>query len=354
MTELNEIRVEGYERVIRVRNDENGLRGFIALHDMSVGPACGGIRLWRYPNEEAALRDALRLSRAMTYKAITAELPSGGGKAVVMLHDGLRRRDAFESLGEIVDSLRGKFLTGPDVGVTEEDLTAAASKSRYVIHETTPGVGDLAHYTALGVWHGMRACLEFAGLSRARVAVQGVGSVGMALARILREQGMELAVADISPARAEQAARELGAKVVAPEEILSAPCDVLAPCALGEIVNGETAEWIQARIVCGSANNILASEEAGDALARRGVLYAPDYLVNAGALIRGVDFGVHKRPDSFDTVARIYDRMRRVLELARERGLSTACVADGLAEEALQKRRAQRQQSQQRGGASRH
>lgn len=342
MTELTDIRVEGYERVIRYRNDANGLRGFLALHDMSTGPACGGIRLWRYESEEAALRDALRLSRAMTYKAITAELPSGGGKAVVMLHDGMRRREAFESLGELVESFRGRFLTGPDAGVTEEDLAAAASKSRYVMHETTPGVGDLSHYTGLGVWHGMRACLEFAGLRGGRVAVQGVGSVGIALARILREQGMELLVADINPARAEAAARELGAEVIAPEEILSAPCDVLAPCALGEVVTVETAETIQARIVCGSANNILADEEAGDALARRGILYAPDYLVNAGALIRGVDYGVHKRPDSFATVARIYDRMRNVLELARERGVSTARVADELAEGALQERRARR------------
>jgi leucine dehydrogenase len=345
VTKLSDIQVEGYERVIRFRNEANGLRGFLALHDLSVGPACGGIRLWRYANEDAALRDALRLSRAMTYKAITAELPSGGGKAVVLLHDGMRRREAFESLGEIVDGLRGRFLTGPDAGVTEADLAAAASKSRYVMHETTPGVGDLSHSTALGVWHGLRACLEFAGLRTARVAVQGVGSVGIALARILREQGMELAVADINRARAEAAARELSAEVVAPEEILSTPCAVLAPCALGEVVTVESAERIQARFVCGSANNILASEEAGDALARRGILFAPDYLVNAGALIRGVDYGVHKRPDSLDTIARIYDRMRRVLELARARGLATARVADGLAEAVLQERRARRQKA---------
>lgn len=342
MTELTDIRVDGYERVLRFRNEANGLRGFLALHDMSVGPACGGIRLWRYASEEAALRDALRLARAMTYKAITAELPCGGGKAVVELHDNMRRREAFESLGEIVDGLRGGFLTGPDAGVTEADLAAAASKSRYIMHETTPGVGDLSHYTALGVWHGMRACLEFTGLRAARVAVQGVGSVGISLARILREQGMELLVADLNATRAEQAARELGARVVAPEEILNAPCDVLAPCALGEVVSVETAAKIQARIVCGSANNVLASDDAGDALARRGIIYAPDYLVNAGALVRGVDYGVHKQPDSFATVARIYDRMRRVLKLARERGVSTARVADSLAEEALQERRARR------------
>ncbi|MGH9776788.1 MAG: Glu/Leu/Phe/Val dehydrogenase dimerization domain-containing protein, partial [Candidatus Acidiferrales bacterium] len=332
MTELKNIQVEGYERVIRFRNDSNGLRGFLALHDTSAGPACGGIRLWPYASEEAALADALRLSRAMTYKAVTAELPCGGGKAVVERHNGMRRREAFESFGEFVDSLRGKFLTGPDAGVTEADLAAAASKSRYVMHETTPGVGDLSHYTGLGVWHGMRACLEFAGLRQARVAVQGVGSVGIALARILREQGMELLVADINPARAEQAAHELDAQIVAPEEILSSACDVLAPCALGGVVSAETVERIRARVVCGSANNILADDEAADTLAQRGVIYAPDYLVNAGALIRGVDYGVHKRPDSFASVARIYDRMRHVLQLARERGVSTARVADELAE----------------------
>ncbi len=342
MTELTNIRVEGYERVIRFRNGSNGLRGYLTLHDTSVGPACGGIRLWPYTTEDAALADALRLARAMTYKAVTAELPCGGGKAVVELHSGMKRREAFESLGEIVDGLRGKFLTGPDAGVTEADLAAAASKSRYVMHETTPGVGDLSHYTALGVWHGLRACLEFAGMSKARVAVQGVGSVGIALARMLREQGMELVIADINAGRAEQAARELGTTIVAPEGIISAPCEVLAPCALGGVVNAETVDRIQARIICGSANNILADDAAGDALARHGILYAPDYLVNAGALIRGVDFGVHKAPNSFASVARIYDRMRRVIELAVERHLPTARIADELAEEGLQKRRARR------------
>jgi leucine dehydrogenase len=182
----------------------------------------------------------------------------------------------------------------------------------------------------------MRACLEAAGLKRARVAIQGVGHVGTALARLLKREGMELIVADTDAQRAARAAKEFGAEVVPPEQILTVECDVLAPCALGEVISTESAGRIRARIVCGSANNILTGPEAGDALARRGILFAPDYLVNAGGLIRGAEFHLLKRSDSSDSIRRIYDRTRRVLALARERGLSPARIADELAEARLQ------------------
>ena len=237
----------------------------------------------------------------------------------------------------MVDSLRGRFFTGRDVGITDDDLAAIARATPYVACESSPALGDISEHTATGVWHGLRACLEFAGLPRARVAVQGVGSVGMWLARILKREGMELVVADLDAARAEQAGRELGARVVAPEEILETHCDVLAPCALGGVVSRETLPRLRARIVCGSANNVLAAPEVADELARRGILYAPDYLVNAGGLIRGAEFYLLKRADSQASLARIYDRMRQVLELARVRRLSTARIADELAEARLKK-----------------
>ncbi len=337
MNIFDQLAAHDHEQVIAFQNSATGLRGFLAIHDTTLGPALGGVRLWRYANDVDALADALRLSRAMTYKASLAELPCGGGKAVILLHNGMKRAEAFQAFGALVESLRGRFFTGPDVGITGDDLVAIGRATRYVACESSPALGDGSEHTATGVWHGMRACLEFVGLKRARVAIQGVGSVGMCLARILRREGMELMVADLDAGRAQQAAHELGASVVRPEEILETPCDVLAPCALGGVVSTEAVPRIRARIVCGSANNILASPETGDALARRAILYAPDYLVNAGGLIRGAEYYLLKRADSRESLARIYDRMWRVLERARERGVSTARVADELAEARLKK-----------------
>ncbi len=334
---LEQMAVHDHEQVIAFQNHAAGLRGFLAIHDTTLGPALGGIRIWPYANEADALADALRLSRAMTYKASLAELPCGGGKAVILLHAGLKRVEAFEAFGALVNSLGGRFFTGRDVGITDDDLVALGRTTCYVACESSPELGDISEHTAIGIWHGLRACLDFVGHAGrpARVAIQGVGSVGMWLARILKREGMQLVVADIDPERAQDAAQELGARVLPADEILFAECDVLAPCALGGVLNAQTIPRIQARIVCGSANNVLASLEVGDELTRRGIVYAPDYLVNAGGLIRGAEFYLLRRADSRPSLARIYDRMQRVLRIARERGVSTARVADELAEARL-------------------
>jgi leucine dehydrogenase len=332
MNLLQEMSANEHEQVIAFQNNATGLRGFLAIHDTTLGPALGGIRIWPYKSEDEALADALRLSRAMTYKTALAELPAGGGKAVIILHSGLDRPGAFEAFGALVESLRGRFFTGQDVGITPADLQAVGRATRYVACESSPELGDISEQTAIGIWHGMRACLEFAGLRHARVAIQGAGSVGAWLGKILKREGMELLVADIDATRAAAMARELGARVVAPEEIYSADCDVFAPCALGGVINHGTIPQLKARIVCGSANNVLATPEDGEALARRDILFAPDYLVNAGGVIRGADFYLLGHRDSGPSLARIYDRMKRVLEIARERGVSTARVADELAE----------------------
>ncbi len=339
MNLLEQMSAHDHEQVIALQNRACGLRGFIAIHDTTLGPALGGVRIWRYANESEALADALRLSRAMTYKASLAELPAGGGKAVIMLHDGLDRAAAFEAFGRAVESLRGRFFTGVDVGTTADDIGAIGRMTRYVACESSPALGDINQMTATGVWHAMRACLEVAGIAGrgATVAVQGVGSVGTYLARLLKREGMKLVIADINPRCVEEVGRELEAQVVAPEQILSTACDVLAPCALGGVLDAESVPRIAARIVCGCANNALATPEDGDALARRGILYAPDYLANAGGLIRGAEFYLLNRADSGPSLARIYDRMRRVLEIARERSISTARAADELAEARLKR-----------------
>jgi len=327
-----------HEQVIAVQNNATGLRGFLSIHDTTLGPACGGVRIWHYANDEDAFADALRLSRAMTYKASLAELPCGGGKTVILLRDGLRRSEAFEALGQLVESLNGRYRCARDVGITDEDLAAIARGTQYVAREPSAELGDISEHTAIGLWHGIRACLDAAGISgRARVAIQGVGSVGELLARILHREKMELLLADIDDARVARLARELGARVLNPAEILEAGCDVLAPCALGGTVSPESAKKIRARIVCGSANNVLTGPEAGDALAERGIIYGPDYLVNAGGLIRGVEYMLLGRADSSASLARIYDRTKRVLQLANERKLSPARVADELAESRLKR-----------------
>ena len=329
---------QDYEQVIAFQNSATGLRGFLAIHDTTLGPALGGVRIRTYKSEDDALTDALRLARAMTYKASLAGLPCGGGKTVILLHERLEREAAFEALGRMIESLRGRYFCARDVGITDADLGAIARTTRFVAREPSPELGDVSEHTARGVWQGMRACLEWAGITgRARVAIQGVGSVGRGLAQILDEQGRELVVADVDAARAAEVGRETGARVVAAEDILSTPCDVLAPCALGGVISAESVPRLACKIVCGSANNILATLEDGDALERRGVIYAPDYLVNAGGLIRGAEYFLLGRGDSSDSIARLYERMRRVLELSRERGISTARAADELAEARLKK-----------------
>lgn len=339
MNILDQMSVQDHEQVIAFQNRACELRGFLAIHDTTCGPALGGVRIWRYASEDEALADALRLSRGMTYKAAISELPCGGGKTVILLRDELKRAEAFEAYGQLVESLNGRFFTGRDVGITDDDLQAIARTTKYVAKEPDPALGDVSEHTAIGVWHGMRACLEFAGIakkeSRVRAAIQGVGSVGLLLGRILKREGMELVVADVNAERASEAGRELGARVVAPTEILSADCDVLAPCALGGVLNTETVPRVQARIICGCANNQLATPEAGNELARRGIVYAPDYLVNAGGLIRGAEYFLLRRADSQASLARIHDRMLRVLQVAQERGVSTARVADEFAESRL-------------------
>jgi leucine dehydrogenase len=329
---LDGMAVSDHEQVIAFQNRATGLRGFLAIHDTTLGPALGGMRIRPYATEEDALADALRLSRAMTYKAALADLPCGGGKAVIIEHAAMDRPGAFEDFGVLVESLRGRFFTGRDVGIRDDDLAAVRRSTPYVAVESAPELGDISEHTAIGLWHGLRACLEHVGIARPRVAIQGAGSVGAWLARILKNEGADLFLADIDPVRAQAVAAETGARVISPDDILFADCDVLAPCALGGVLDARSIPRLCARIVCGSANNILAAEEDAARLQDRGILYAPDYLVNAGGLIRGAEFHLLGVRDSHPSLARIYQRMHKVLAIAAERRVSTARAADELAE----------------------
>lgn len=325
-----------HEEVLRLDHSASGLRGFLAIHSTALGPALGGIRIRPYANEEDALADALRLSCAMTYKTALAELSAGGAKSVIIENpenggDG-KRAAIFEALGDVIETLDGRYFAGPDVGVTSADLAAVRKRTRYVADETLPELGNIAEHTARGVWQAMRACIDFARLTRVRVAIQGAGGVGMSLARILKREGVELAIADLDSARADRAARECGARVMAADEILYADCDLLAPCALGGVIDSALIPRLRAQIICGSANNLLGAAGDADELHRRGILYAPDYLVNAGGVIRGADFYLQGLRDSEASLARIYGRTKRILEIAHERACSPVRIADGLAE----------------------
>jgi len=338
---LERISEWGHEQVIAFQEPRSELRGFLAIHSTRRGPALGGVRLLRYPSEAEAFEDALRLSRAMTLKTALADLPAGGGKAVILDHPRLRRRAAFEAFGRIVEGLGGRFHTGPDVGIQPADLEAIGRSTSHVSRERDPRLGDISQHTAMGVSHAMRACFEIAGIAPrgARVVIQGAGHVGAWLARILAEVGCVIAVADVDAARARRVAREIGAEVLAPARALSADCDALAPCALGGVLSARTIPRLKARIVCGAANNQLATPEDGVRLARRGILYAPDYLVNAGGVIRGAEYELLRRARSWSSLERIHDRMIQVARLASRHGGSTQAAAEALALARVKRRR---------------
>jgi leucine dehydrogenase len=234
----------------------------------------------------------------------------------------------------MVESLGGRFFTGGDVGIRPADLAAVRRATSHVACESSPALGDINEHTALGVWHAMRGCLEFLGMepARARVAIQGVGNVGAWLARILAREGCALTVADRDAALARSVAGEVGARAIAAGRVLAAECDVLAPCALGAILNARTIPALRCRIVCGAANNQLATPADGDRLARRRILYAPDYLANAGGVLRGVEFYLLGRQDSRESLERQRDRMLHVAREAAATDSSTARVADAMAE----------------------
>ena len=285
---------DGHEAIHVFHDKASGYRSIIAIHDSTLGPACGGTRMWAYADSTAALTDALRLSKGMSYKNAMAELPLGGGKAVIL---GDARTDKTPALlrahAEAVESLAGRYVTAMDVGMTEADMLAIAKVTAHVAGYAQPGKtgGDPSPMTAWGVFCGIRAAVRFVhgsdDMTGMRVAIQGAGNVGFDTARHLKSAGATLVVADVNAANAQRAASELGATIVSTETIHAADVDVFAPCALGAILNDTTIPQIRAKIVAGGANNQLARpSEHGRQVMERGILYAPDYVINGGGIIR--------------------------------------------------------------------
>jgi leucine dehydrogenase len=334
----------GHERVLFCSNPAVGLQAIIALHSTVLGPGLGGVRMWPYATMDEALTDVLRLSRGMTYKAAAAGLHLGGGKAVILGDPKLDKSEALlRTFGRYVESLGGLYITAEDVGTDMEDMEQILTETRWVtgLSPSQGGGGDPSPVTAFGVLQGMQAAAAWqlgsprlAGLS---VAIQGLGSVGFALARYLREEGAKLFAADIDPQATARASAELGLEIIAPAEILEAECDVLAPCALGAVLDDKTIPRLRCKIVAGSANNQLADEERdGQALHARGILYAPDFVLNAGGLINVYsELTGYNRETAMSMARGLYQNTTRIFELSRKHGIPTSVAAHRIAEERI-------------------
>lgn len=344
---------EGYsdhESVTWVHDAPTGLRAVIAVHSSARGPAMGGCRLWRYPDPDAALADALRLSEGMSLKNAMAGLPLGGGKAVILgpLPEGRGRAAAFRAFGRAIETMGGRYVTAEDVGVHVADMAEIARETRHVSGIGASGTvgGDPSPYTARGVLRGIEAAARHAlgrsDLDRLRVGVQGVGNVGGHLARLLAAQGARLVIADIDPARQARLAAETGADTAGLEDILTADVDVLAPCALGRAITAQVAATLRARIVAGAANNQLASPEAGETLHRRGVVYVPDYVANAGGIIAvGAEYLGHGSEASvLADVDAIGPRITALLARSAADATPPEAIADCMAREIIAAARA--------------
>lgn len=327
----------GHEQVVFCYEPSAGYKGIIAIHNTTLGPALGGTRFWNYATDDEAVIDVLRLARGMTYKAAVAGLNLGGGKAVIIGNPKTTRREMiFRAHGRFVESLGGRYYTAEDVGTSVEDMDYVKMETEYVTG-VAGGSGDPSPVTAYGTFRGIKACARerygsdsVAGMT---IAVQGTGHVGYYLCSYLAEEGAKLIVTDIDDERVNRVVEEYGAEAVAPDAIYSVEAQVFAPCALGAIINDDTIAQFRFDIVAGAANNQLAQERHGDMLHRRGILYAPDYVINAGGLINvygelndwSAEQARRKAGEIFDTLAAIF-------ELAKEQGIPTYEAADRVAE----------------------
>ena len=314
-----------------------GYKGIIAIHDTTLGPALGGTRFWSYATEAEAVVDALRLARGMTYKAAVTGLNLGGGKSVIIGDNKTKDREMiFRAHGRAVDSLKGRYITAEDVGTSPDDMEFVAMETEHVVG-VLGGSGDPSPVTAYGTYRGIKACAAFRygrdSLEGKHVAVQGVGHVGYYLCKYLAEEGAKLTVTDIDKDRVARVVDEFKAKAVEPDAIYDVKADVFAPCALGAVVNDETLERFKVDIVAGAANNVLAHSHHGEGLEKKGILYAPDYVINAGGLINvfgelndwSADRSMRKAGDIYNTLIRIFER-------AKKEGIPTSVAADRLAE----------------------
>jgi len=332
-----------HEQVIFCHDPNVGLRAIIAIHNTALGPALGGTRMWNYKSEEEALIDVLRLSKGMTYKASAAGLNLGGGKAVIIGDPKTQKTEGlFRSFGHFVNSLNGKYITAEDVGTNVNDMEYVFMETPFVtgIPKDFGGSGDPSPYTAHGVLMGIKASAKWQfgteSLKGIRVAVQGLGSVGTHLVKYLIDEGAKVIVSDIDSVKIKYHVDKFQVQATNPEEILYADCDILAPCALGAIVNDESIKKIKAKVIAGGANNQLAEARHGDQLKELGILYAPDYVINAGGLMNVfVELEGYSQERAFEKTKKVFENVTKVFEIAKRDSIGTHTAADRLAEERL-------------------
>lgn len=338
---------DNHEQVCLFSDSATGLRAIVAIHSTALGSAAGGTRFLAYPTDSHAMDDALRLSRAMSYKCALAGLPCGGGKAVIIGEpDKVKTERLLHAYGRFLNRIGSTFATGEDVGMSVRDVETVREVSPFVAGTSKEGAGDPSIHTATGIMHGLRAVLNwqfsrehFEGTS---IAIQGLGSVGWNLAEQLHAQGARLTVADTRSEVVERAAAVFGAKVAPPDLIHRAAVDIFSPCALGGVISEQSVREIRARAVAGAANNQLATPSAGEALAAAGILYAPDYVLNAGGIISGLEsyFNMPGRAGTIDSplssrLARIYDRLGEIFERSRRERRTPEATAGQMARELI-------------------
>ncbi len=337
----------GYEQLMYFHDRHSGLKGIICIHNTALGPALGGTRIWEYEDEEAAVLDVMRLARGMTKKAACAGLNLGGGKAViignskVLRKDTVRREAFWRAFGKYLDSLNGRFITAEDVGTCPDDMHFVKMESNHVVGLPDTS-GDPSPFTAYGVLKGMKACLkETEGSSNLKgitVAIEGVGHVGSALCELLHKEGAKLVICDIDEENVKEVAKKYQAKIVSADEIRSVECDIYAPCALGASINDQSLTTLKCKIIAGSANNQLEdSKKHGSKLHELGLIYAPDYVINAGGLINVYQEKIgYNKHSAMVQIDHIYDRVREIIRESIDTNTPSYLVADNMAQRRIE------------------
>jgi leucine dehydrogenase len=341
-----------YEQVVFCQDKQSGLKAIIAIHDTTLGPALGGTRMWTYESEEAALEDALRLAKGMTYKNAAAGLNLGGGKTVIIGDSRTdKNEEMFRAFGRYIQGLNGRYITAEDVGTTVADMDIIHEETDYVtgISPAFGSSGNPSPVTAYGVYLGMKAAAKEAfgtdSLEGKVVAVQGVGNVAFTLCQHLHEEGAQLIVTDINKEAVQRAVEAFGARAVEPNEIYSVECDIYAPCALGATINDDTIPQLRARVIAGSANNQLKDTRHGDMIHELGIVYAPDYVINAGGVINVADELLgYNRERAMKKVEQLYASIEKVIAISKRDGIPTYVAADRMAEERIERLRNSRSQ----------
>ncbi|KUO62436.1 leucine dehydrogenase [bacterium BRH_c32] len=334
----------GHEQLVFCSNKESGLRAIIAIHDTTLGPALGGTRMWNYTSADAAIKDVLRLSRGMTYKASVAGLNLGGGKAVIIGDSATKKNELlFRTFGKFVDGLGGRYITAEDVGTDVRDMEYVRMETKYVtgISKALGGSGDPSPVTAYGVYVGMKACAHEKwgsdSLRGRKIAVQGAGQVARYLCEHLYSEGAEIFITDIVQDKVKRVLETIKAHVVKPEEIYEINADIFSPCALGAVINDDTIQKFKYEIIAGGANNQLEDEDKhGQMLVDKGILYAPDYVINAGGLINVAnELEGYRQDRAMKQAEGIYEIVQRVFKTAKERSIPTHVASNKIAEDRL-------------------